>query len=155
MLLQQYNFMVKICLDMHDENSGELPDEAHHGGPCIPGVRRTFVNVQGNIYPCEKVSEASRVTCLGNIYDGFDISRVERVLNIERTTERFCHDCWAYRHCSICIDCADDTFQVSEQVTRKNCRTVCYEMESTFLDYCALRELGVDLTDEQEVELFS
>ena len=30
---------------------------AHPGGPCIPGVMRPMVDVHGNLYPCERVSE--------------------------------------------------------------------------------------------------
>ena len=37
----------------------ELPDRISHGGPCMPGVLRLFVDTDGALFPCEKVSEAS------------------------------------------------------------------------------------------------
>lgn len=31
--------------------------KTHHGGPCIPAVRRLFVDTKGEFFPCERVSE--------------------------------------------------------------------------------------------------
>ena len=41
------------------------------GGPCIPGQTRLFVDVDGNLFPCERVSESSPAMIIGNLKEGF------------------------------------------------------------------------------------
>jgi uncharacterized protein len=50
-------------------------------GPCVPGLMRLLIDVSGRFFPCERVSEKSDAMCLGSIRDGFDIGKVDRVLN--------------------------------------------------------------------------
>lgn len=54
----------------------EPPTIAHPGGTCIPGLKKLFVDVDGNFYPCERIDEKSSLMNIGNIYDGFNISKI-------------------------------------------------------------------------------
>ncbi len=67
-----------------------LPDEIAPGGPCVSGERRLFINADGNLYPCERVSETSEIMNIGNIWDGFDFEKVDRILNVAQTTAEDC-----------------------------------------------------------------
>lgn len=66
----------------------ELPSKWHHGGPCIPGILRLFVDVEGKFYPCEKVNEINENVCIGNLEDGFNYNNMSRILNVECNTEK-------------------------------------------------------------------
>ena len=66
----------------------------HHSGPCVPGIQRLFVDVEGNLYPCERVSEASKAVRMGHIDTGFDIDKARALLNIGKLTEKECKQCF-------------------------------------------------------------
>ena len=98
--------------DLYDEISTHvsISDVLHPGGPCIPGKNRLLVSVDGNLYPCERVPELPYMS-IGNIYEGFDDSRIRMFMNIGELTSEQCKKCWAIRHCQCCIaqfDCSDE-----------------------------------------------
>lgn len=76
------------------------------GGPCIPGKPRLFVDCFGNMYPCEKTNE-NDVMKIGNIYSGFDYSKIYDLMNIGKLSAEKCKDCWAFSLCNICAKHAD------------------------------------------------
>lgn len=120
----------------------ELPDKTHHGGPCIAGAQRLFVDVNGNFYPCERVSESSKVMRIGHVDTGFDLERVSSLLNIGKLTEESCKDCWALRFCTVCAAYADDTEKLSCDKKSSCCASVRVLQEQNLKDFCILRELG-------------
>jgi uncharacterized protein len=77
-------------------------------GPCIPGQMRLFVNVDGLMFPCERVSETSPAMCIGSLDDGFDITKARSILNIGALTESECKKCWCFRYCGMCVNKADN-----------------------------------------------
>lgn len=40
------------------QSINELPDAFHPGGPYIPGIKKFFITVDGEFYPCESAKEA-------------------------------------------------------------------------------------------------
>ena len=78
-----------------------LEDAAAPAGVCIPGSK-LFVDVDGYIHICEKVSETSKAFVLGNIYDGFDYKQIKKLLNVGALTAEKCRNCYAFNLCSIC-----------------------------------------------------
>ena len=50
--------------------------KTHHGGPCIPAVRRLFVDTKGEFFPCERVSEEDSEMCIGSLDSGFDFDKM-------------------------------------------------------------------------------
>lgn len=81
----------------------QLPDKSHHGGPCVPGNKSLLITTEGEFYPCEKVPELEELYKVGCLSEGFDIEKIEAMLNIEKITADKCHNCWAYDYCSQCI----------------------------------------------------
>ena len=120
-----------------------LPDVAAPGGPCIAGERRLFVSADGNLYPCERVSETSEVMNIGNLWDGFDLKKVDRILNIAQTTSEDCKKCWAFRHCMLCSRNSDNCGELSADLRRSQCSIVRAQVEGTFRDYLWMREFGI------------
>ena len=82
----------------------ELPKEWQHGGPCVPGMKRPFVNVEGKMCPCEKVSEIADENVIGRIDKGFDMNKVLAILNQGNKYFEKCKDCWIFF--SLCGVCA-------------------------------------------------
>ena len=122
----------------------ELPNAWHHGGPCVPGGLRAFVSVDGELFPCERVSETSKVARIGDLDNGFDMKQIYSLLNLEEITEEKCHNCWAYEHCSVCVACADDTKKLSRERIFKRCPIVQQTFENELKDYSVLKTLGYD-----------
>lgn len=71
-------------------------------GPCIPGKMRLFIDCYGNLFPCERVSETAKDMKIGTIDTGFDINKINKLLNISKLTEEACKACWAFSLCSVC-----------------------------------------------------
>lgn len=119
-----------------------LPETMHSSGPCIPGVTRLFINTDGNMYPCEKVSEESSAMCIGNIDRGFDIPKIRKLLNIGQLTETKCMNCWALRFCNICAKTSDEFTELSAQKRISECSKVHNSIEGKMKDICTLQEFG-------------
>lgn len=94
----------------------------HHNGPCIPGIRRLFINAEGQFYPCEKVN--SDISCnIGNLCDGFNNANIKKLMNIGKITENECKKCWAMRFCKICAYHCTDNNVLSKEKKLINCET--------------------------------
>lgn len=119
-----------------------LSEKIHHGGPCIPGVRKLFMDVNGTFYPCERVSELSDVMKIGSINEGFNLEKIKRILNIGKLTEESCKDCWAFRFCYLCATYADEGTELSKEKKLANCNSVRFNAEEELKNYCTLTEFG-------------
>ena len=120
----------------------------HPSGPCIPGCRKLFIDVNGNFFPCENASESSSTMVIGNIDEGFDIEAARRILNIGQISENQCKNCWAFRLCSQCAIFADDGFCLSRKHRLARCADDKHGFEEDLKDYCLLIELGFEFQAE-------
>lgn len=125
-----------------------LPSISHPGGPCVPGATKLFLNVDGELYPCERVSETSKNTCIGHIDSGFDIQQVSKLLNIGLLTQSACRQCWAFVHCHQCVAIADDIDSLSSKKRLEECRNVKHLTDEMLRDYCTLLEYGYVFENE-------
>lgn len=102
-----------------DENFEKTIDSKtnkwHHNGPCLPGYNNIFVNVSGDMYPCEKVNELNPKFVIGNVEEGYNYENIEKLLNIGRLTEKECKLCWAKHLCSLCQVSADNVNELSKE----------------------------------------
>ena len=85
-----------------------LSDTFAPGGPCIPGKMRVFVTVDGDLFPCERVSETSDALRIGTLDSGYNIEQAKAILNIGALTPDICRNCWAFTSCDICCKRADN-----------------------------------------------
>ena len=93
------------------EKTPAVPSKAHPSGPGIPGARKLFMDVQGNFFPCESTSEASRCMRIGSVDSGFDVPKIAKLLNVGKITEEECKSCWGFRlfrQCCLATDGLDD-----------------------------------------------
>lgn len=140
MVIKHYgNLRSSIFEKRHVEHEA---DKGHHGGPCVPGAQRLFVDIYGNLLPCERVNESSKVMRIGHIDEGFDLEKVRKLLNIGKLTEESCKNCWAYRYCTICASAADDLTELSAERKMKSCKGVRKGIDNMLREYCILKENG-------------
>lgn len=111
----------------------------HPGGPCIIGQHKLFSDVEGNLYPCERVSESSPVMRIGNIEDGIDINAAKRILNIGKISSDECGTCWAFDYCTQCVAFADGVTEFSKQKRLMGCNAVRESLEDMIRDYIVLK----------------
>lgn len=113
-------------------------------GPCIPGQMRLFVNVDGNLFPCERVSETSPVMCIGTLEAGFNIEKAVNLLNVGAITKEACRNCWALRHCSSCAKKADVGKEtLSPQYKLSHCESVRFNAYENIRQLIMLNEIGL------------
>lgn len=79
-----------------------ISKSAHPHGQCIPGTSKTFVDCEGKLYICEKISELPNLS-IGDIFNGYNYSKCYEFLNIGQKTEKECLDCWAFNLCASCV----------------------------------------------------
>lgn len=145
-LASDYLAHLKVMADDMGKSS-RLSEKMSHSGPCIPGVRRTFVDVNGNLFPCEKVSELSEVMKIGNLDTGFEIEKARNLLNIGKLTEEKCNNCWALRHCTLCAKYADNIINLSPDLISSHCDAVRLETEKKLKNYVAIKEITANFLD--------
>ena len=97
--------------------------KGHPSGPCIAGGKKTFIDIDGNIYPCEKVPECNEMT-LGNIHTGISVEKAKNMMNIARTTEKQCQNCWAFLFCTSCVVASLDEAGISAEKRLSKCNGV-------------------------------
>lgn len=140
-------------LRMHKELSGinGLARITHPGGPCIPGARRPMIDVDGNIFPCERVSEESEIMKIGNIYSGYDLEKARVVLNPGKVTADKCKNCWNFIYCGMCAASADNTKELVEGMKLARCESAMYDTIEKLKTICLLKENNVDFDKMEEL----
>lgn len=125
-------------------------ETGHHGGPCIAGAQKVFVDTEGGFYPCEKVSECSEAMRIGNVNDGFDVGKIRNLINIGKLTEEECKNCWASKFCYLCALFADGIDELSKEKKLFFCNQVRTSIENQLKDYCLLTEMKFNESDETD-----
>lgn len=140
-----FSYVYSVVDNFYDRSIGDKKlKKAHPGGPCIPGQHKLFCDVDGRLYPCERVSETSDVMKIGDIYSGFDIDAAKRILNVGKVTKNECSKCWVFDFCTQCIAFADGGKEISREKRLKECSRVKRDIEEMLKDYIVLQKLGCE-----------
>lgn len=118
-----------------------LPKKRNHSGPCMPGIKRLFVNVNGMFLPCEKVSESNPNNYIGSIKTGFDVHSVRKIMNSTQCIKDNCKKCWAIRFCDVCAKIANSNDDESIAILNKHCSLLRNSARNNILDVIALEEV--------------
>jgi uncharacterized protein len=131
--------------DMEDHRmlTSETPDNFHPSGPCVPGSRRLFVTIDGKLFPCERTSEASDVSCIGSIDKGIDLDKARKLMNIGRLTEEACKNCWAAGFCIACVSSADNGKEMDKDLKLSYCKEFIANAEAKLKKYCFYKEFNI------------
>ena len=122
----------------------KLPKVFHPGGPCLAGVHRLFVNVDGVFYPCERISELSDVMKIGDVDNGISAEKASTLNNVGKTTEEECKKCWAIQHCTLCAAFSDVLTGLSKEKRLKKCNNTRSGVEEIMKNICFLKTNGYD-----------
>lgn len=128
-----YYFMLKKKLNAKE----------HHRGPCVPGVRKLFVTTEGNLLPCEKVSEESYSMIIGNVKEGFFYDKIHKLLNIGKLTEKDCINCTCIRHCSICAKEIDNIIDLDADIKRNVCKAKKLFLKEQIEKHIIYKQVGL------------
>lgn len=115
---------------------GRLPEQVVPSGTCVPGGRKLFVSVDGQLGICEKAGDVQ----IGSLAGGFDYDRVRGILvELFSMWRRSCSWCVAQRFCSICPVLILDGASLSQRRFRAVCksnRLAFLQSLSSFLEVC-------------------
>lgn len=114
---------------------------SHPGGPCVPGEKKVFVDWNGFLYPCEKIPETEDFI-IGSLKKGFDIKKIQSLINVGKLTEKECLGCWAFTYCTTCVVQMLDKGRISRDARLRRCREVKAALLSTFKDIETLKYYG-------------
>ncbi|WMJ85630.1 Cys-rich peptide radical SAM maturase CcpM [Anaerocolumna sp. MB42-C2] len=115
--------------------------KGHPSGPCIAGGKKTFIDIDGNIYPCEKVPECKEMT-LGNINTGISVEKAKDMMNIARITKKQCQNCWAFIFCTSCVVASIDENGISAEKRLSKCNGVRRSTLEYLKNIIRLQEYG-------------
>lgn len=133
---------IKNSIHDHLRNPFIFEGKTHPSGPCVPGMNRLFVTVEGELFPCERVSEANKVFKIGSLDTGFNIEKVKQLLNIARLTEKQCSKCWAMGYCDSCAADMGDDNELEAKKRLERCAAIQFTTDELMKEYCILRENG-------------
>lgn len=123
-----------------------MPKIFHPTGPCIPGVKRLFVNIDGKFFPCERSNELCESICIGDIEWGFDLNKILNIINIAKITSNECKRCWAIRFCYSCALSSIDSnrLEISKEKRLSMCQYRKQKILKAFETIVRLEKLGCD-----------
>lgn len=108
------------------------------GGFCIAGVRKNFVTTDGKIVVCEKVDESREIYEIGDVDNGIDIKKVERLISYTLQKLEKCKKCWAAKFCKVCFK---DITNINDEFCNKARNDVERELRYYFNQISCDREL--------------
>jgi len=126
----------------------KLPPVYHPGGPCIAGAKRLFTNTDGNLFPCERVSENSELMNIGDLENGFNYEKVREIMNPAKGTSEHCKKCWMIMHCGMCAAFSDDLKGLSNKLRLSKCGSFKSNYEDMLKILCFLKEERYDFNNE-------
>lgn len=126
-----------------------LPTEYHPKGQCVVGYRKLFVDTEGNLWPCEKISINSRHLCIGNVFEDFDYTKVRELLNIGKLNGEKCKNCWCIRFCDICLAAIDGVDCLSENIKLDLCRSTCKEINTKLSEMITVENIKNNMFKEK------
>lgn len=133
---------VELLYDQLHKHSREAK-KTHHGGPCIPSVRRLFVETNGIFFPCERVSEEDEEMSIGSINTGLDYDKLDFFLNHGKMIQGNCMSCWNLRTCTFCLsEISKENKKLTENMLFRQCEKSTKKTLSQFRRLCMLAELG-------------
>ena len=121
-------------------SKGKMPKKAHPSGPCLPGVMRPFVDVHGNIFPCERLPENSEAMKIGHIDKGFDMKKIHSLLNVGQLTKEECIGCWSFVFCNLCAAACGSSDELSRDERLQHCLGVKQDAINNLMTICLLLE---------------
>jgi uncharacterized protein len=125
-----------------------IPDAIQPQGYCIPGARKLFASVDGELHMCEKMD---RSLPIGTLRDGFDYKAIQSILTqLHEWWTADCSHCVAQRFCGVCPIIVHDGEGFSREMFEDNCVGFKRKFEDTLKDFILLCEENSDYYKRQK-----
>lgn len=118
-----------------------LHSSVYPNGICIPGAQRLFIDAKGNFFPCERGGK----TTIGDIYEGFNVPVINRLIDSYIQTSSDCLSCWAVRLCQSCFSMVCKNGKIDLQKKRAQCENIRASYEKYLLLYTKIMEVNPDI----------
>jgi len=111
-------------------------------GMCVPGQLRTYVDVDGNFFPCERVPEGSIDLRIGDLDRGYDIDAIMRLMHESvAMTADVCINCWNVRTCTIpCAQIVGPDGRLSRESKLRACEQARRRSHYALVSMCRILE---------------
>lgn len=148
--LMKGNMSTIVEMDQHLQVDGtEKTEKSHPGGPCVPGSKRLFIDVDGNFYPCERIAEYPNLQ-IGNLDTGYQFEKIEEMLNVGKMTEQQCLDCWAFIYCGTCVANMTDFGRPSREIRLQKCATCRSSALNRLADHEIMKYYGFNFMEGRD-----
>ena len=144
--LNSFNEVIRTAKQLQDFTG--IPKVFHPSGPCVPGRKKLFMNIDGNFYPCERIDETSPCSVIGNIEEGLSLDQCKKLLNVGKITEEKCKSCWAIAHCKLCFVQADNGGELCAKNRLDHCGNLQDTIIDTFKNICVLAKSGYHFEED-------
>jgi uncharacterized protein len=146
------SFVEKLIISIHRRDRCFLGQSIKANGICVPGTRKFFIDIHGDIYPCERVATAYN---LGNVNRPFAEARIVQVVeDYISESEKDCSRCWAARLCQLCFSNAIKANRFSIDKKRIMCNSHRKSLEEALEIYVSVLEKNgkaYDFVDTMEI----
>ncbi|MEO0025271.1 MAG: radical SAM protein [candidate division WOR-3 bacterium] len=136
----QSAFFAKSLRRIHRRTAVRLGEFIPANGTCYPGITRVFVNVNGELTPCEKVGSAACFR-LGKVETGIDIKAAKGLIDrYVEVSEKECIKCWAQRLCDLCFNSGRKGDSLSLHRKREECARALTRFHEELVMYASIME---------------
>jgi hypothetical protein len=121
---------------------------------CIPGVRRLYINSEGNFYVCEKIGDSPSI---GDVRNGINIKNVKDyyIDGYNKNMINTCKNCWAIRLCHSCYVDRYDTKGFRQGFSFNSCDNEREAVKNELILYHSLLENNPEKIEEiSKIEIF-
>lgn len=126
--------------DIHLHLGSDIGEKIPLNGVCIPGIKKLYVDVEGNFCPCEKVYDR---LIIGTVEKGIDIKRVYTLLKGFEEISLSCRSCFAKDLCRICFSrVTSASGDLNAEYKEAECSKEKREVEEAFILYAELMEVN-------------
>lgn len=118
-----------------------LPEKLTFLNTCLPGQRRTFADVDGNYYSCERVP-LTQEQRLGDCFEGLSVEKVMSLLELwNRSAGDQCRHCWSVSNCTVgCFASVGNSRGITAEAMSAACRLQRQELHNLLVSYCSILE---------------
>jgi uncharacterized protein len=117
---------------------GEIGTTVNANGICAPGIRRSLVDVDGDMYPCERSGTAFH---LGNVEVGLKSSSIcKAVEEYVKVSASSCCKCWTMRLCRACFATGQKENRFNHETKSQKCHQLKGSTQNALEVYCSILE---------------
>lgn len=143
----------KTLVLFHKRKLNEPYDAIIMNGCCTPGLRKIFVNTDGQFYPCERVMRAYNI---GDVDRGIEI---DTIMSIAREyvmySESDCINCWAAKICGACFATAVKNNRFDIERKREQCVVLREARHIDLVTYASIMEENPNAFDFTKDMIFA